>query len=97
MEPSLEIVNKSGAWFTYEGERLGQGREAAKSFLTANPDLMEEIDHKVRVACGLVFDEDSEVGSPVASVLRRDAIWSMNAPVPPAQVPFMRCSMPLSK
>ena len=34
---------------------------------------------------------------PDASVWRREAIWSMNAPVPPAQVPFMRCSMPLSK
>lgn len=67
MAVDFEIVNKSGAWFTYEGERLGQGREAAKSFLTANPDLMEEIDHKVRVACGLVFDEDSEVGTPVAT------------------------------
>ena len=67
MAVDFEIVNKSGAWFTYEGERLGQGREAAKSFLTANPDLMEEIDRKVRVACGLVFDEDSEVGTPVAS------------------------------
>jgi len=67
MAVDYEIVNKSGAWFTYEGERLGQGREAAKSFLTANPDLMEEIDYKVRVACGLVFDEDSEVGTPVAT------------------------------
>lgn len=67
MAVDFEIVNKSGAWFTYEGERLGQGREAAKSFLTANPDLMEEIDHKVRVACGLVFDEDSEVGAPIAT------------------------------
>ena len=67
MAVDFEIVNKSGAWFTYEGERLGQGREAAKAFLTANPDLMEEIDHKVRVACGLVFDEDSEVGTPVAT------------------------------
>ena len=34
---------------------------------------------------------------PLASVCSRVAIWSMNAPVPPAQVPFMRCSMPLSK
>ena len=67
MAVDFEIVNKSGAWFTYEGERLGQGREAAKAFLTANPDLMEEIDHKVRVACGLVFDEDFEVGTPVAT------------------------------
>lgn len=60
-----EIVNKSGSWFTYEGERLGQGREAAKSFLLENPQLMEEIDHKVRLAVGLIEDEDVAVGSPV--------------------------------
>ncbi len=58
------IVDKSGAWFTYEGERLGQGREAAKEFLRENPDLMQEIDHKVRVACGLVLS-DERVGEPV--------------------------------
>ncbi len=60
-----EIVNKSGSWFTYEGERLGQGREAAKAFLLENPQLMEEIDHKVRLAVGLIEDEDAAVGSPV--------------------------------
>ena len=60
-----EIVNKSGSWFTYEGERLGQGREAAKTFLLENPQLMEEIDHKVRLAVGLIEDEDVAVGSPV--------------------------------
>lgn len=58
------IVSKSGAWFTYEKERLGQGREAAKDFLLANPDLMDEIDHKVRVACGLELG-DERVGEPV--------------------------------
>ncbi len=58
------IVSKSGAWFTYDKERLGQGREAAKDFLLANPDLMDEIDHKVRVACGLELG-DERVGEPV--------------------------------
>ncbi|MCH3926095.1 MAG: recombinase RecA [Atopobiaceae bacterium] len=58
------IVDKSGAWFTYEGERLGQGREAAKEFLRENPDLSQEIDHKLRVACGLVLG-DERVGEPV--------------------------------
>ena len=62
-----EIVNKSGSWFTYEGERLGQGREAAKAFLLENPQLMEEIDHKVRLAVGLIEDEDAAVGSFVIS------------------------------
>jgi recombination protein RecA len=60
MAVDFDIVNKSGAWYTYEGERLGQGREAAKEFLRTNPDLLAEIDHKVRVACDLEFDTESE-------------------------------------
>lgn len=59
-----DIVNKSGAWYTYGQERLGQGREAAKEFLATTPDLYDEIDHKVRVACGLEFGDDP-VGEPV--------------------------------
>ncbi|HJG31297.1 recombinase RecA [Collinsella tanakaei] len=58
------IVTKSGAWYTYETERLGQGREAAKEFLRTNPGLAEEIEHKVRVSCGLEF-EDEPVGEAV--------------------------------
>jgi recombination protein RecA len=42
------VVNKAGAWFSYEGERLGQGRENVKKLLMENPALMEEIDQKVR-------------------------------------------------
>ena len=44
----LGIVKKSGAWFTYEGEQLGQGRENAKTFLSENLDMMVEISEKVR-------------------------------------------------
>jgi recombination protein RecA len=47
------IVAKSGAWYTYGEERLGQGREAAKEFLREHPDLRGEIDVKVRSALGL--------------------------------------------
>ena len=60
-----DIVNKSGSWYTYGQERIGQGREAAKDFLKQNPDLCAEIDHKVRVAIGLLPDEDAPVGEPV--------------------------------
>jgi recombination protein RecA len=49
----LGIVKKAGAWFTYEGEQLGQGRENAKQFLAENLDLMVEISEKVRAAVGL--------------------------------------------
>ncbi len=44
----LGIVKKSGAWFTYEGEQLGQGRENAKNFLSENVDMMVEISEKIR-------------------------------------------------
>jgi recombination protein RecA len=54
----LGIVKKSGAWFTYEGEQLGQGRENAKQFLSENLDMMLEISEKVRAAVGL-GDEDT--------------------------------------
>ena len=49
----MAIIKKSGAWFTYEGEQLGQGRENAKSFLTDNPEIMVEIAEKLRVAAGI--------------------------------------------
>jgi len=49
----LGIVKKSGAWFTYEGEQLGQGREKAKEFLTNSPELMVEITDKVMRKAGI--------------------------------------------
>jgi len=45
---SLDIVNKSGAWFSYNGERIGQGRENAKKYLENNPEIMDEVETKVR-------------------------------------------------
>ncbi len=53
MGVDLGIVKKSGAWFTYEGEQLGQGRENAKAFLAQNPEIMVEISERVRQAAGL--------------------------------------------
>jgi recombination protein RecA len=44
----LGFIKKSGAWFTYEGEQLGQGRENVKTFLSENPQLMAEVDDRVR-------------------------------------------------
>ena len=49
----LGIVKKSGAWFTYEGEQLGQGRENVKSFLAENVDLMVEISEKIKAEVGI--------------------------------------------
>jgi recombination protein RecA len=49
----LEMVKKAGAWFTYEGEQLGQGRENARQFLVEHVDVRDEIDRKIREAVGL--------------------------------------------
>jgi recombination protein RecA len=58
----LEMIKKSGAWFTYEGEQLGQGRENARAFLAEHTDMRDEIERKVRDAVGLngFSDEDDE-------------------------------------
>ncbi len=48
------IVDKSGAWFSYEGDRLGQGRENSKTFLTDNPKIAHEIEAAVRESAGLI-------------------------------------------
>lgn len=53
-----DIVKKAGAWYSYGEERLGQGRENAKEFLEENPDILKEIDHKVRVYYNLLPDEE---------------------------------------
>lgn len=56
----MEIVNKSGAWYSYGDLRLGQGRENAKDYLKQNPELTDELEHKVRVGLGLVKVEEKE-------------------------------------
>jgi len=61
------IVAKSGAWYTYGTERLGQGREAAKDFLRENPALRNEIDVKVRESLGLPCDHAGIVAPPAAT------------------------------
>ena len=48
------IIQKSGAWFSYEGNKIGQGRENAKQFLLDNPEIREEVDRRVREHYGIV-------------------------------------------
>ncbi len=59
----LGIVKKSGAWYTYEGEQLGQGRENAKGFLLENVELMVEIDDRVRRNVGIGLPPEDALGS----------------------------------
>ena len=57
------VVEKSGAWYSYESERIGQGRENVKQFLKDNPDMANEIETKIRKNAGLIAD-DLLVGGP---------------------------------
>lgn len=54
---SLDIIDKSGAWYAYQDERIGQGRENAKTFLKEHPEMSTDIEQKVRLAFGLAVDE----------------------------------------
>ena len=62
---NLDIVEKSGSWFAYEGTRIGQGRENAKKYLEDNPTVMEEVEKKVRAKFNEAFEkslsDDSEI------------------------------------
>lgn len=53
MGVELDIVDKSGSWYSFEGERIGQGRENVKIFLIDNPDIFEKIESKVREELGI--------------------------------------------
>ena len=63
-----DIVKKSGAWYTYEGEQLGQGRENAKQFLHDNPEIMIEISERIRVQMGIGVDLDAEAEAAAGAV-----------------------------
>ena len=56
---SIDVVKKSGSWYAYEGNKIGQGRENAKTYLEANPEIMEKIEKKVREHYSLEEDEKS--------------------------------------
>ncbi len=62
------IVRKSGAWYTYEGDQLGQGKENARAFLRDNPDLSEEIEKRIKEKLGIGAQLDAEVDLTVVPV-----------------------------
>jgi recombination protein RecA len=62
----MEIIKKSGAWFTYEGDQLGQGRENARAFLAEHTDIAAEIERKVREAVGLTSFEGGDTPIQIA-------------------------------
>jgi recombination protein RecA len=61
------VVEKSGSWYSYNGERIGQGRENAKTFLKDNPDKADAIEQAIRANAGLVAQQISGHGEAVAA------------------------------
>ena len=57
MAVNLDIIEKAGSWFSYNGERIGQGRENVKKYLKDNPDILEEVDKKVRANFAKAFEQ----------------------------------------
>ena len=57
MAVNLDIIDKSGSWFSYEGQRIGQGRENAKRYLIDRPDLLQEVEKKVRDNFAKAFEQ----------------------------------------
>jgi recombination protein RecA len=61
------VVEKSGSWFAYDGQRIGQGRENAKQYLKDNPAIADAIEHAIRANAGLVADAMMAAGGGEAS------------------------------
>ncbi len=57
---NCNVVNKSGAWYAYQGDKIGQGRENAKLYLQNNPEVCAEIERKVRIHYGLIQEEQAD-------------------------------------
>lgn len=63
----LDIINKSGAWYAYNGDKIGQGRENAKLFLKEHTDICDEIEKKVRIQYHLLPDEEGDTQETAAT------------------------------
>ena len=69
---SIDLVKKSGAWYAYEGEKIGQGRENAKAYLENHPEVMEELDRKVRAHYNLPGSESADAEGAEADATKTE-------------------------
>jgi recombination protein RecA len=67
MSVAQNLVEKSGAWYSYKGERIGQGRENARQFLKDNPDVKVKLDAELRKLLGMVRAEPATAPAPAAA------------------------------
>jgi recombination protein RecA len=80
------FVRKAGAWYTYEGDQLGQGKENARNFLKDNPDLANEIEKKIKEKLGVGVRPEEPAAEPGgdAAVTAAAADDAKTAPAPAA-------------
>ena len=84
------ILEKSGSWFSYKGERIGQGRENARQFLKDNKDVMAKLDAEVRKALGLAqspAQPAAAAAAPTNGAATARVTTMPSAPPEPAKVP----------
>ena len=83
------IVKKSGAWYTYETDQLGQGKENARAFLSDNPDLADEIEKKIKEKLGIGAHVDAPADETSDKVSKGSAAIDLDAPIDllPGDVP----------
>ena len=60
MAVELNLIQKSGAWYSYQGNKIGQGRDNAREFLKSNPEIMTEVEDKIRELKGVKTLKKSE-------------------------------------
>lgn len=68
----LDIIQKAGAWYSYNGEKIGQGSENAKKYLADHPEVFDEIDKKVRIKYGLIEDDQVAESQPDQVAAKED-------------------------
>ena len=78
---NINIVNKSGAWYAYNDEKIGQGRENSKTFLKENPAIRDEIENKVRLFYGMIVEESEEAGNTPKKKEKQSKSESLDAPI----------------
>ena len=71
-----ETIEKSGAWYAYDGEKIGQGRENAKKYLAANPEIAEQIETAIRRYAGLIAEQ----------ILDGDSVKDEEEAIPPEEL-----------
>jgi recombination protein RecA len=81
------IVRKAGAWYTYEGDQLGQGKENARNFLRDNPDLANEIEKKIKEKLGVGPRLDATAPAPAVPAGTGPAAKAAGRPAPTAKAP----------